>query len=81
MDSSKIPSGTVTLACVEAELTRNVAKLTKMDPFVKFRCHENTFITPVCSNGGKHPKWSKFFEVRVRKRFEHSFEFDVTDQR
>ena len=63
VEKNTIPTGNLIICCVEAELTRDTAALAKMDPFVKFFLHENSFITPVCTNGGKNPKWNKHFDI------------------
>jgi Ca2+-dependent lipid-binding protein len=37
-----------------------------MDPFCKFEYDKKKFKTPVCNNGGKHPKWNHTeFSIKV----------------
>ena len=62
------PIGHLTCIFKSANLTRDVKKLGKMDPYVRARCKEiqMDYATPSDKNGSKNPKWSDpRFEVDI----------------
>ena len=44
---------------------KNVKLLGKMSPYALVRYGEKKFITPACKNGGRCPKWSFKFAIRI----------------
>jgi|688.fasta_scaffold465729_2 Ca2+-dependent lipid-binding protein len=65
--------GTLTITCIEAHLTRDVQKIGKMDPYVRFWSRGNEYKiadwrhrTKVHEDGGKKPKWNDTFTIDVK---------------
>ena len=51
--------GKIIIEPQEAKLTRDVANLVKMDPYVKITMGEKTWQTYEHKNGGKTPEWKE----------------------
>jgi Ca2+-dependent lipid-binding protein len=46
---------------LEAQLTRDIDAIGKMDPYIKIEVNNQIYKTDVCHNGGKNPKWDDSF--------------------
>ena len=49
--------GTLSITLIQADITNDVAKLRKMDPFVIFSLGNASIKTPIAKGGSKNPKW------------------------
>ena len=49
--------GTLSISLIQADITNDVAKLRKMDPFAIFSLGNASVKTPIAKGGGKNPKW------------------------
>ena len=59
-------SGKLSLTFVEANLINDTEWFGKMSPFCRVKVREQTFVTLVCSGGGKKPRWNETYEIDVK---------------
>ena len=59
-------NGKLSLTFVEAKLTHDTEWFGKMSPFCRVKVREQTFVTKVCSGGGKSPHWNETYEIDVK---------------
>ncbi len=59
-------TGRLRLTIIEAKLKRDTDFFSKMDPFCKIVCRDQTFKTKVMQNAGKTPKWNETIEIAVK---------------
>lgn len=60
--------GKIRVHVVSADLTHDVKKIGKMDPYVRVKCAARNlkWDSGVCKNGSKHPRWEhQRFEMDV----------------
>jgi Ca2+-dependent lipid-binding protein len=73
------PGGTLHIKIKEAVLSRDVRVMGSMDPYAEIEFKKLKFKTPVCHNGGKHPKWNHSeFSVKLLD-FKEEFCIEVRD--
>jgi Ca2+-dependent lipid-binding protein len=75
------PIGHLTCIFKHADLTRDVKKIGRMDPYCRARCKAIAldFRTPECKNGSKNPKWNDpKFEIDIFD-LEHEVKFKLLD--
>lgn len=59
--------GILRIYLLEAKFEHDVDRIGKQDPYVIMSCRENTWQSPVCENGGKHPTWEQaFWDLEVK---------------
>ena len=63
---------------IKADLVKDIAWFTKMDPYLKITVGHQTFITKYHDNGGKQPSWNEEFHFKVNG--DKTMEIEIFDK-
>lgn len=71
--------GVLHIKVLEGRLFRDTEVFGKMDPYCILTTKEHKFKTRVCQGGGKNPKWTDQFEMKVYDLHEE-IKFTIMDE-